>query len=178
MTGRQQATGCPHQELAVGWALHALEPAEEILVAEHLPECAECTEAVAEAELVGAVLGMSVPQAEPSAELEQRVLAVADTDQVPPPAATPPTPSEPPLPSVPAPAPAADLFSHTLRPPVGPPVGPPLGPPLGPPRRAPDPAPRQPGSPKPFCVPDLVKLLLVALLVLAVSAGIIFFLVP
>ena len=67
---------CPHRELAVGWALHALEPAEESLLAAHMPGCPTCTNTVAETEWVGATLGLSVPEAIPSAELEQRVLAV------------------------------------------------------------------------------------------------------
>jgi hypothetical protein len=69
---------CPHLELAVGWALHTLEPAEESLVAAHMPHCPTCTNAVAETEWVGATLGLSVPEAIPSAELEQRVLAVTN----------------------------------------------------------------------------------------------------
>jgi hypothetical protein len=60
---------CPHRELAVGWALHILEPADESPVA---------TSTAAETEEVGATLGLSVPQANPSTELEQRVLSVTD----------------------------------------------------------------------------------------------------
>jgi Anti-sigma-K factor rskA len=67
---------CPYLELAVGWALHALEPAEESLVAAHMPGCPTCTKTVAETEWVGATLGLAVPEAIPSSELEQRVLAV------------------------------------------------------------------------------------------------------
>jgi hypothetical protein len=67
---------CPHRGLAVGWALHALEPADESPVAAHLPDCPICTSTAAETEEVGAALGLSVPQAMPSAELEQRVLSV------------------------------------------------------------------------------------------------------
>ena len=36
-------------ELAVGWALHALEPEDEDAFAVHLPGCARCAETVAEA---------------------------------------------------------------------------------------------------------------------------------
>jgi type II secretory pathway pseudopilin PulG len=67
---------CPHHELAVGWALHALEPAEESLVAAHLPNCPTCARIAAETEDVAAALGLSVPEVIPSAELEQRVLSV------------------------------------------------------------------------------------------------------
>lgn len=56
--------------------MHALEPAEESLVAAHLPGCPTCIRVVAEAEQVGASLGLAVPEAIPSAGLEQRVLAV------------------------------------------------------------------------------------------------------
>lgn len=82
MIGQQCAPGCAHSELAVGWALHALEPAEEILVAAHLRGCSECARTIAETELVGAVVGLSLPEAIPSSELEQRVRAVVTIDQV------------------------------------------------------------------------------------------------
>ncbi|MGH3550308.1 MAG: hypothetical protein ACRDQU_19765 [Pseudonocardiaceae bacterium] len=67
---------CSHRELAVGWALHALESAEEYPVAAHMPDCSICTATAAETEEVGATLGLSVSIAIPSAELEQRVLRV------------------------------------------------------------------------------------------------------
>jgi hypothetical protein len=67
---------CPHRELAAGWALHTLEPADESPVAAHIPHCPTCTSTAAETEEIGATLGLSVPQANPSAELEQRVLSV------------------------------------------------------------------------------------------------------
>lgn len=76
----QNPTGtCPHRELAVGWALHALEPAEESLVAAHLPDCPECARTVAETAQVGVMLGLSIPETAPRADLEQRVLAVTTT---------------------------------------------------------------------------------------------------
>lgn len=34
---------CQHREMAVGWALHALEPAGDSLVTAHLPDCPICT---------------------------------------------------------------------------------------------------------------------------------------
>ncbi|MGH3864561.1 MAG: anti-sigma factor domain-containing protein [Pseudonocardiaceae bacterium] len=76
MNDQQRVAGCPHRELAVGWALRALEPAEESLVAAHMPECPTCTSTAEETEKVGATLGLSVPEAIPSAELEQRILSV------------------------------------------------------------------------------------------------------
>jgi hypothetical protein len=72
---------CPHSELAVGWALHALEPAEESLVAAHLLDCPICSSIAAETEEVGAMLGLSIPEALPSAELEQRVLSVTNASR-------------------------------------------------------------------------------------------------
>jgi hypothetical protein len=76
MNDQQRVAGCPHSELAVGWALHTLELAEESLVAAHMPDCPTCTSIAAETEEIGAMLGLSVPEAIPSAELEQRVLSV------------------------------------------------------------------------------------------------------
>lgn len=77
MNDQRDAPGCPHHELAVGWALHSLEPAEESLVAAHVSTCPACAEAAAQAEEVGAMLGLSVPDLVPSAELEQRILTAA-----------------------------------------------------------------------------------------------------
>lgn len=76
MNTQLRVADCPHRDLAVGWALHALEPAEEALVATHMPDCPACTRTVAQTEQIGATLGLSVPELIPSAELEQRVLAV------------------------------------------------------------------------------------------------------
>ncbi|HET9256465.1 MAG TPA: anti-sigma factor [Pseudonocardiaceae bacterium] len=86
MNDQRQVASCPHGELAVGWALRSLEPAEEALVAAHLPDCQECREVVAQTEEVGAMLGLSVPESVPSAALEQRILSVAGPQGVPPPA--------------------------------------------------------------------------------------------
>ena len=58
----------PHRldELAVGWALHALEPEDEAVFAVHLPGCARCAATVAETtELMGA-MARDLPAAEPS----------------------------------------------------------------------------------------------------------------
>ena len=102
MNDQREGARCPHHELAIGWALHSLEPAEGSLVAAHLPACPECAEAAAQTEEIGAMLGLSVPEMVPSAQLEQRVLSVtgirstAPTAVVTAPAAPPaqsPTPS-------------------------------------------------------------------------------------
>lgn len=84
MNDQQQrpVAGCPHRDLAVGWALHALEPAEESLLAIHMPECPTCIKIAAETEEIGATLGLSVPEAIPSAELEQRILSVTGASRI------------------------------------------------------------------------------------------------
>ena len=150
MTGRQRAPGCVHRELAVGWALHTLEPAEEILVAAHLRGCSECTRTLAETELVGAVLGLSVPESIPSAELEQRVLAVTTVAQV------------SPMPPPPAPATAG----VTDRPPRPPPVSP---------LRQ---APRRRRRQEPSCTPETLMLISIALLVFTVTFALLLYAIP
>ena len=72
-----RARGCRYHELAVGWALHALEPAEESVVIGHLADCPTCASIAAETEEVGAMLALSVPQTVPSVGLEQRILSAA-----------------------------------------------------------------------------------------------------
>lgn len=78
MNAPRPEPGCPHRELAVGWALHCLEPTEESLFAAHLPDCAECRRSVQEAEEVGAALAVTVPDAAPPESLQHRILAAAD----------------------------------------------------------------------------------------------------
>jgi hypothetical protein len=93
-------------ELAVGWALHALEPEDETLFAAHLAGCARCRRTVTETAEVMAAMAGDLPDAEPSERLRERLRdAVAETEQV------RPRPSEP--------SPAAAV------PPVGLPAGPP-----------------------------------------------------
>lgn len=94
MNDQCQGADCPHRELAVGWALHALEPAEESLVATHLPSCPRCKGTAAQTEDIGATLGLSVPEAIPSAGLEQRILSVT-ADKWTPPDAPEPAPVTP-----------------------------------------------------------------------------------
>lgn len=73
---------CPLNEQAVGWALHALEPDEEMEVLLHLPRCPSCQVAVLDAERILAALGASVEQIEPPATLRDALLAgAADTPQ-------------------------------------------------------------------------------------------------
>ena len=68
---------CPNEELAVGWALRALEPDDEHVLRAHLPGCAVCQEIVRSTEQVTALLGGSVPQEDPPARLRQQVLGAA-----------------------------------------------------------------------------------------------------
>ena len=76
-------------ELAVGWALHALEPEDESIFAAHLGGCSRCTRTVAETSEVMAAMAADLPVAEPSEELRTRLAAaVAETDQVPAPRGT------------------------------------------------------------------------------------------
>jgi hypothetical protein len=74
-------------ELAVGWALHALEPEDEALFTPHLAACPRCTRTVAETAEVMAALAGDLPPAEPSEGLRDRLReAVERTEQLPPPA--------------------------------------------------------------------------------------------
>ena len=100
--------GDDHQrwdELAVGWALHALEPEDESLFAAHLTGCGRCARTVAETAEVMAAMAGDLPQAEPSEGLRERLrAAVEETEQLPqtrprterpaPPAAVPTTPAD------------------------------------------------------------------------------------
>lgn len=77
--------GCPLTQQAVGWALHALEPDEEMAVLLHLPQCKECQAAVLEAEQILAGLGATVTLLTPPTGLRDRLMAeVAETPQRPP----------------------------------------------------------------------------------------------
>jgi hypothetical protein len=72
-------------ELAVGWALHALEPEDETLFAMHLPGCRRCAQTVAETSEVMAAMAADLPRPEPSDQLRERLhAAVAETEQAPP----------------------------------------------------------------------------------------------
>ena len=70
-------------ELAVGWAMHALEPEDETLFAAHLRTCDRCAQTVADTAEVMAALAGDLPQAEPSDALRDRLrAAVEETEQV------------------------------------------------------------------------------------------------
>ena len=86
----------PFDELAVGWALHALEPEDEAVFAAHLPGCQRCATTVAETSEVMAAMATDLPQAEPSEALRDRIrAAVEQTEQLPAPIPEPATPIEP-----------------------------------------------------------------------------------
>ncbi|HEV7875756.1 MAG TPA: anti-sigma factor [Nocardioides sp.] len=83
-----------YDELAVGWALHALEPEDESAFAAHLGGCARCADTVAGTTEAMAAMATDLPQAEPSEELRQRLRrAVEQTEQLPAPAPVPRVPS-------------------------------------------------------------------------------------
>lgn len=96
------------EELAVGWALHALEPEDADVFARHLEVCARCRQVVEETTEVMAVLAGATPSAEPPPALGERLRAeVARTPQDAPAApAAHGRPTGRPV-AAPAPAPAA-----------------------------------------------------------------------
>ena len=70
------------EELAVGWALHALEPEDADAFLPHLSGCARCREIVDETTEVMADLATATPSAEPPPGLGERLRAeVARTPQ-------------------------------------------------------------------------------------------------
>jgi len=77
-------------ELAVGWAMHALEPEDESFFLAHLAGCARCAATVAETSEVMAAMASDLPQPEPSEGLRNRIrAAVEETEQVAAPAPVP-----------------------------------------------------------------------------------------
>jgi hypothetical protein len=74
--------------LAVGWALSALDPADEERFADHLPGCARCTATVRESLYTVADLAYALPDEAPPAALTSRLMAAV--------AAEPRGPSAPP----------------------------------------------------------------------------------
>jgi anti-sigma-K factor RskA len=66
-------------ELAAGYALHALEPDEELRFLRHAEQCGRCAAALADYAEVAAALAGTAPAAEPSPQLAARIMAaVAD----------------------------------------------------------------------------------------------------
>jgi anti-sigma factor RsiW len=94
--GRGRDDHQPFDELAVGWALHALEPEDEAAFGAHLAGCDRCARTVAESHDVMAALAADLPPVEPSDSLRERLrAAVEQTEQLPPPE-EPQQPGEPP----------------------------------------------------------------------------------
>jgi anti-sigma-K factor RskA len=91
MTGPRPT--CTRTEQAVGWALHALEPDEEIVVEHHVPTCGDCSAAVRDTQAVMTQLASAVEQVDPPARLRASILdAAAATPQVRPQVANQPPP--------------------------------------------------------------------------------------
>ena len=109
MTGPRDPRRGEHEtfdELAVGWALHALEPEDEERFAAHLPTCPRCRQTVRETSDVMGALAGDPPLVDPPERLRERLhAAVEETEQQPRPARgderTPPVP--PAVPDRPAP---------------------------------------------------------------------------
>ncbi len=69
--------------LAVGYALHSLEPEEEAAFVTHLPDCSRCARTVAETHEVMAAMATDLPVVEPSEGLRGRLrAAVEGTEQI------------------------------------------------------------------------------------------------
>jgi len=85
MTAGQTPTDhAGYDELAVGWALHALEPEDEAMFLAHLPGCDRCGTTIAQTREVMSSMATDLPQAEPSEGLLQRIrAAVGETEQLP-----------------------------------------------------------------------------------------------
>lgn len=82
MNADRKTEWCAQEELAVGWAMHALEPDEEAVLRAHLPGCDRCQETVRTTEEVTAAIGGSVDQFEPPPRLKARLMdAIEHTPQ-------------------------------------------------------------------------------------------------
>ena len=67
-------------ELAAGYALNALEPADEQRFLRHAADCPDCEQTMAEFLAVAAALAETAPPAEPSEQLGLRILAATRPD--------------------------------------------------------------------------------------------------
>ncbi|WP_439660213.1 anti-sigma factor domain-containing protein [Lentzea sp. HUAS TT2] len=65
---------CAHEELAVGWAMHSLEPDEEALARDHVPTCATCQRTVQATQEVLAGIGGALRQEQPPPRLRARLM--------------------------------------------------------------------------------------------------------
>jgi hypothetical protein len=90
---------CPHVEQAIGLALHALEPADEVLLAGHVPHCTVCQALVRQTQDVVWGLAAANEQRDPPSWLRTNLMAaVAATPQLPPEQRERPWVTEPPEP--------------------------------------------------------------------------------
>jgi anti-sigma-K factor RskA len=64
-------------ELAAGYAVHALDPRDELVFLGHLQHCERCEQALADYSEVTTAVAGATPAAEPPAELRSRILAAA-----------------------------------------------------------------------------------------------------
>ncbi|MDN5914207.1 MAG: anti-sigma factor [Pseudonocardia sp.] len=65
-------------EQIVGWALHSLEPEEEMAAVEHLGSCADCRQTAADVAEVATDLGASVEQCDPPKRLRASIVELAE----------------------------------------------------------------------------------------------------
>ena len=66
---------CELNEQATAFALHALEPEQEIAVLAHLPGCPSCRRVMSDTEVVARGLAESVEQVDPPSRLRLAILA-------------------------------------------------------------------------------------------------------
>src|SRR5262245_27424586 len=71
---------CPSRDDLVAFALGALEPKEQRAVEKHAPGCEACTRELEALAPAVAVLGESVEQLEPPAEMRERVMATVHSE--------------------------------------------------------------------------------------------------
>src|SRR6185503_10977829 len=82
-------------ELAVAWALSALDPEDEERFAEHLPGCTRCTATVRESLYTVADLAYALPDEAPPPSLKSRLMAAVAAEPRTPGALPPQAPAEP-----------------------------------------------------------------------------------
>jgi hypothetical protein len=76
---------CQYADQAVAFALHALEPGDEDMLAQHVPQCGICQEMVKDTQEVVWGLAAEADQVQPPARLRDSLMAaVAATEQLPP----------------------------------------------------------------------------------------------
>lgn len=77
-----------YRELVAGLALDALEPADEGVVAAHLPSCPSCRDLLADLRQTAADLSYAIPHEDPPPELLERILAAVSDSGAPEPTAS------------------------------------------------------------------------------------------